>query len=286
MHVLQKKRTFALTMTTFIKNYTYSFILFLLILNSSCGDTYQKVMKSSDYTLKSTKVKEYYNKGDYEKATPLFEELIPIVKGTKDAEKLYYFYCYAQYGNGDYLFANHYFKNFLQNYPKSVYAEDAQFMSAFSLYKLAPRETLDQSNTEKAIENMQLFINNYPQSSKIEQANQVIDDLRSRLETKAFESAKLYFRLHSYKAAATSFKNLLSTFPDTKRQEEIMFYILKSYFLLAQNSIETKKQERYTLTIDSYYAFIDKYPQSKYLRDAEKIFSSSQQYVAQNTKNN
>ncbi len=248
-------------------------IIFLVALLSAC-DPYQKLLKSSNYDLKYTKAKEFYNAGQYSKAIPLFEELMIRHKGTKEAEKLYYFYAYCYYGDEDYLFASHYFKNFLDYFPTSKFAEDAQFMIAYSFYNMSPKPSLEQTYSEKAIEAFQLFINTYPYSKKVEEGNALIDELRDKLEKKAFASAKLYYDTRNYKAAATAYKNLLQGFPDTDHKEDILFSITKSYYLLANKSIQSKKLERYNLAVDAYINFIDLYPKSKLVREAERIYDT------------
>ncbi len=249
-------------------------LLLSVFLTSGC-DTYQKLLKSSDYDLKLVKVKEFYNTGEFDKALPLFEELMGIYRGTKDAEKLYYYYAYCHYGMEDYLSASHYFKTFISAYPRSIYTEDAQFMIGYSFYKMSPQTSLEQGNTQKAIEALQLFANTYPNSSKVERCNNLIDELREKLENKSYATAELYYRIKTYKAAATAYRNILSEFPDTKRKEEIMFKVVKSNYLLALNSIEEKKRERFQLAIDAYAEFAEQYPDSKYHREAERILSQS-----------
>lgn len=254
------------------------------ILLFSC-DSYQKLLKSTDYDLKFAKAKEYYNNGECEKAIPLFEELMSIYKGTKDVEKMYYFYAYAHYCNQDYLMASHYFKSFVDYYPKSDLTENAMYMVGYCAYLLSPRVALDQEDTKRAIDNLQMFINQYPQSPLVEKSNTLIDGLRAKLEQKNYDNALLYYNIRSYKSAIASFKNILIEFPDTKRKEEIVFLTLKSHFLLAQNSVDTKKVERYQETMTAYLEFIDKFPNSKYLREAERIYSLSETQLNHINKN-
>ena len=248
------------------------FVVIMMISNFSCKGSYQKLLKSSDYDLKFTKAKQYYNKGDYIKAIPLFEELIGVLKGTKDVEDLYYFYPYCYYGQGNYEFSAYYFKNFIEFYPRSSRAEDARFMIAYCYYKMSPMATLDQDNSYKTIEALQFFADTYPKSEKVAECNALIDELRSKLEVKAYKGAKLYYDMKDYRAAATSFNNLLIDFPETERQEEVQFLILQSYYFFAEKSIETKQEERYEKAVDAYLSFINKYPESNNIREAENIY--------------
>ncbi len=235
----------------------------------------KKCFVAQTLSTKEKMAKKYYNEGAYYKAIPLFEELMSVFKGTQDVEKIYYFYAYSHYGQDDYLLAAHYFKSFADTYPRSVYAEDARFMTAYCYFKLSPKPSLEQTYTTKAIEHFQLFANGYPNSEKVKRANQLVEQIRLKLETKAFQSAELYFKVKSYKAAATSFENILEDFPDTKRQENLRFLILKSFFLLAENSIRTKQKERYEAAIDAYFNFIDRFPNSTSIIEAEQMYEVS-----------
>ncbi|MBK8443529.1 MAG: outer membrane protein assembly factor BamD [Sphingobacteriales bacterium] len=256
------------------KIFLIAFLCLALSTLFSCS-SYQKLLKSQDYELKFSKAKEYYNKGDYNKAVPLFEELIGVYKGTKNVEDLYYFYPYCYYAQGDYILAAFYFKNFIDNYPRSERAEDARFMIAYCNYKLSPDVNLEQENTIKAIEAFQNFANAYPESSRITECNQLLDELRAKLENKSYQSAYLYYKMRDYKAAINAFNNLLRDFPETQRREKIEYLIVKSYYLLAEKSIPSKQEERYQKTTSTYMEFLEHFPQSSYLREAEKMYQDA-----------
>lgn len=251
-----------------------SLAAFVLLFSVTSCNTYQKLLKSNDFSLKYDKAKEFYNKGDYTKALPLFEELMSIYKGTKDVEKLYYFYAYCYYGMRDYLLAAHYFQNFIDYYPRSVYAEDAQYMIGYSYYQMSPPPSLEQTYTQQAIEYLQLFANTYPYSDKLEKCNNQIDQMRYKLETKAIKAAQLYFDIQRYRAAAVSYQNVLRDFPDTRRKEDIMFKTFKAYYLFADRSITSKQIERFQEAKQAYLRFVDEFPESKMVREAEKLYDN------------
>jgi outer membrane protein assembly factor BamD len=144
-------------------------------------------------------------------------------------------------------------------------------MNAYCYYLGSPVPSLDQTNSYKAIDEMQLFINQYPNSTRIEECNNLIDKLRAKLEIKSYELAKLYYKMSDYKAAIISMQNTLRDFPMTQHKEEFLFLICKSNFQLAENSVDSKKYERYKSTIDAYFTFIDKFASGKYAREAESI---------------
>lgn len=233
--------------------------------------SYNKVLKGTDMDAKLDYAIRLYNKGDYFKALPLLEELITVYRGTKKAEKTYYYYAYTNYQLGDYETAAYDFDNFNKTFPASEFAEECAYMHAYCFYQDSPLYSLDQTNTYKAINELQLFADLYPNSSRIGQCNKLIDQLREKLELKNYDNAKLYYNMEDYKAAVTAFRNLLIDFPSTRFREESMFLILKAAYLLAENSIEEKKAGRYQEAGTYYTEFISNYAESKYRKDADDI---------------
>jgi outer membrane protein assembly factor BamD len=241
------------------------------ILLSSCSE-YQKILKSNDYNLKYKKAVEYYESGDYYRAQSLFDELVSLFKGTDKAEDILYYYADCHYQQRDYVIAAYYFDNFAKTFPYSPKSETAIYNSAYCYYLNSPRSSLDQTDTKNAINAMQYFINKYPNSDKIAEANEIIDKLHHKLEEKSYNNAKLYYKLDDYQSATIALKNSIKDFPDSKYREDILYLIVKSSFLLAEMSVPSKQGERYQNTISEYFVFIDEYPESKYLKEIEKMY--------------
>jgi len=263
-------------------------VIVLLITIASCSK-YQKALKSSDMSFKYEMAMKFYNDADYFKAQSLFEELIGLYRGLGKAEQIYYYYAYSNYYMEDFLMASYYFKNFVKTYPTSQHAEECMYMGAYCYYLNSPASSLDQTNTKKAINEMQLFINRYPTSERVEECNNLMDVLRAKLEEKSYNNSKLYFHLREYKAAIVSFNNLLKDFPDTKYREDAFFYILKSNYSLAVNSIQSKKKERFENTILAFNDYEEYHPpltdlgeagkgdgtKKEFAKEAESILKSS-----------
>ena len=227
--------------------------------------------------LKYESAEKYYQKEDYFHALQLLEELMTVYRGTLRGEQVYYYYAYSNYHIGDYIMASYHFNNFLTSYPTSKYAEEIQYMYAYCFYLDSPVSSLDQTSSLDAIDKFQLFINRYPQSPRVVEANQLIDELRLKLETKAFNNAKLFYKTENYKSAVTSLQNVLVDFPASIYKEEILYLIFKSSYYFAINSIETKQFVRLKDTKENYLKLVDSYPQSKYLRDAEHFYNRVQE---------
>jgi outer membrane protein assembly factor BamD len=156
-------------------------------------------------------------------------------------------------------------------YPRSEKAEEAAFLSAYCNYMNSPRPSLDQSSTYIALSELQMFIDMYPNSSKLDEAHRLMDDLRQKLETKSYNVSKLYYKMQDYQAAITSFENLLDDYPDTQYKEEVLYYITMAYFEYAEKSIFSKRTERYEKTVEAYNNLLYLYPDSKYLKSVENI---------------
>jgi outer membrane protein assembly factor BamD len=220
-------------------------------------------VKSTDTDYKLKMAEKYYAEKKYNNAQVLFEDLFPILKGTARFEDLYYKYAYTAYNLKDYMNAENLFKTFVETFPNSPKAEEADFMRAYSFYKQSPKAVLDQTNTIKAMGQMQVFINTHPTSARIAEATNIIDESRHKLETKDYKNAELYYNLGYFKAAAIAFNSLMENFPDTEKGDEYKLMVIKSYFLYATNSIEEKQAERFDKVVTECIDFADRYPESK-----------------------
>src|ERR1017187_5674961 len=246
-------------------------ILLLVMVLSSCSH-YDKLLKSTNNENKYEMAVKYYEAHNWEHAQPLFEQLLTITKGTSKYELVYYYYANCYHFMGDNEEASFYFGNFVTNFPNSKYTEECSFMAAFCLYLESPSANLDQSNTMKAMLQLQFFANKYPKSTKVDECNQLIDLLREKLQKKAFLNAKMYYNMSEFKAAVVCLKNLVKDYPETKYKEECQYLIVKSYYLWADKSVDTKKVERFRGVIENYNQFVDAYPKSKYLKEAENYY--------------
>ncbi|HVW94590.1 MAG TPA: outer membrane protein assembly factor BamD [Mucilaginibacter sp.] len=248
----------------------------LVIVLGGCKSRYEKLKASNDNAKKYAEAIKYYNKRDYTKALGLFDDLVVRYRGHEGAEDLFYYNAYANYKLKDYTAAGYHFKNFAETYPSSPRAEECRFMYAYCLYLDSPIYSLDQSNTTKAIEGLQLFINLYPKSDRVEEAGKLIQTLRDKLERKSYENAKLYLTIGDYQAAVIAFNNTLRDYPDTKYAEEIEYLIIKSQYEYAKNSAEFSQEERYNQAITDADQFTEKYPSSEYLKDVAGLKKDSE----------
>ncbi len=242
-------------------------IIFLSLLATGCS-RFSRVLKSKDMEYKLKMADKYYVEKKYRFAQELYEELYPVYKGTDKFEEIYFKDAYCFYYQENFRDAENFFKGFLEVFPNSTKAEEVDFMHAYCFYKQSPKVELDQSNTTKAIGMMQTFINTHPGSSRIQAATEVIDKCRAKLEMKALRAAELYYKVGQYRAAALAYEDLLNTYPESFKGDEYKYRIVKSYYMFAKLSVVEKQIERYEKVITEYDDFLDRYPDSKLLKEA------------------
>ncbi|MBA3828012.1 MAG: outer membrane protein assembly factor BamD [Taibaiella sp.] len=256
-----------------------SFLLVCLVALLSGCNGYQKILKSSDVNYKLTKANEYYNNKKWQHANELYESLLPVMKNTRNYEPLYYRYAYSFYYMKDYLAASFHFKNFVDFFPTSKDADECEYMHGVSLFKYSPKYSLDQTNTIKAMEALQSYVNTHPGSKRLPEANGYLDQCRNKLETKEADAAKLYYNISQYKAASVAYKSVLHTYPESPNAEYYQLMVEKSLYYYAKASIMEKQEERFANATTAYHDLLDAYPHSRYLTEAEKYNSLSDNYI-------
>ncbi len=272
-----------------MKQLSFSLLCVALLALASCG-SYNKVLKSTDYVYKYEVAKQYYAEGQYNRASLLFQDVIMHLKGTDKGEESLFMLALSTYKARNYSAAAAYFKKCYQSYPKGNYAEEARYYCGLSLYMDTPEPKLDQTATYEAVTEFQNFIESYPASRLREDAQNKIFDLQDKLVEKEYLSAKLYFDLgdyfmnsldggSNYQACIITAENAIKDYPYTTRREEFAILILRAKFALAEQSIEGKKEERFHNAIDEYYGFTNEYPESKFMKEANALFSKAKKYV-------
>ena len=245
-----------------------------MVIFSACS-RFRRIEKSDDWKVKYQAGLNYYAKKDYYRTAILFEQILPIVRGLPEGEKVEFYLAYCQYYEKTYLLASNQFKTFFENYGRSQLAEEAYYMYAYSLYVASPAENLDQKSSIEAMNAMQTYVNQFPTSKFADRANEVIAASQKKLEMKGFNGAKQYLKLKYYQAAVVSFENFKKSFPDSQYLEELTYLKVIAQYKLAQQSIISKQLARYTSTVEYYKELIDNYPQSQYLKEAQRYYSNS-----------
>lgn len=255
----------------------FLYILLFACVLTSCSE-FQKALKSEDIKVKYDVAEKLYDNGKYSKAIRLFEQIAPSYRGKPQAEKLFYMQAQSLYKTKQYYTAGYQFESFTAGYPRSEKAEEAMLLGAKSYYYLSPRFSLDQVDTYKALEKLQLFIDKYPNSQFMPEANQLVQELNGKLETKAFETAKQYYNtadyFGDYNAALKTLDNFLIDFPGTPLKEDALFLKYDSSYRLAINSVPSKMHDRLEAAKVNYAALIKFKADTKYKEQADVMLAT------------
>lgn len=246
---------------------------------------YQKMLNNPDVSAKYKAAEAYYNTGEYRRANRLFEQIMPAYRGKPQAQRIQFFFANSYLEVKDYYLAAYQFESFAKSFPSSDRLDEAQFLAAKCYYLLSPRYSLDQNNTNEAIDRLQIFIDNYPKSEFMPQANAYIQELQTKLEKKDFEIAKQYYTIRDYKAAISATENFISSFPGTPYREDAFYYKFLSAYEIAINSIFAKKLERLNDLEELYATIIRYYPETLFLEDLDKKMKEVNRQIAQLEKN-
>ncbi len=251
-----------------------------LLLMVSCKSEFEKIRSSGNSKTILTKADDYYDKKDFDKAQTLYELVMNSLRGTAEAERVFYRYAYTHYNSDKFTLASYYFKNFASTFPNSQFREEADYMSAYSNFKLSPSFRLDQAATNKAIDEFQTFVNTYPSSERVKEANKMIDLLRNKLEIKAYNEGEIYFNIREYQSAVQVFENLLKDFPETANADQLHYMIIQSKYKLASNSVLEKQEERFKDTAMSAEEFVTKYEKgSKFKKEVQTILKETKKKI-------
>jgi outer membrane protein assembly factor BamD len=263
-----------------MNKYFSIFLVFSVALLAGCGK-FSQIQKSTNIELKYKSAVAYYENKEYYKASSLFEEMMPLLKGQAEAERANFYFAYCQFYLGNFVLSEYYFKKFHDTYPRSEFAEEGYYMHCVSLYEDSPDFELDQTNTQKALVSFQQYLESYPKTKNIDECNRLIDELTYKLEQKAYKQARQYYLMKEFKAGVVSFENVVKDFPSSRYVEEVSYLKIDAQYNYAMISIESKRKERLTTAIEFYLTFIDKYPNSKFVSEAEKVYTLIQDSLAE-----
>ncbi|MEA4867248.1 Outer membrane protein assembly factor BamD [bioreactor metagenome] len=255
------------------------FSLVLALSTASCKSQFDALVQSNDVDEIYKGAFKYFNDGKYLKAADLFDRLLLSVRGTNRDDTVQFYLGLSNYKFGDYTIAEANFDQFLSVFPRSPFTEEAKYLRIECMYGSTYRYELDQNPTYKAMSAINVFLYEYPESKYLKRMRDMLVDLQERLDKKSFESAKLYYTIEDYKAAAFALKNVLKENSENQYREEVLYYIVASNYQYATNSIKEKQRERFLSLVDEYYNFVSEYPESSYRKELDKMFEQAQQYL-------
>ena len=247
-------------------------LLIIIVLLASCNE-YQKALKSEDPAIKFQMATKLYEAKKYNKAIRIFEQIASVYRGKPESENMYFMFSQSYYKTKQYYLAGYQFDSFVSSFPKSDKAQEASFLGAKSYSMLSPEYSLDQTDTTKAIEKLQAFIDTYPNSQYLGEANSIVKNLNEKLERKVFENAKGYNTISDYKSALVALDNFIADYPGTPFKEEALFYKYDSAYQLGINSVPSKMEERLNVAKVAYANLIKFKADTKYRKQADEMLA-------------
>lgn len=273
--------------TILMKRITINLILTaaVLMITLSCSGLGQ-IAKSGDPELMYSTAMRLYKAEKWNRAANLFDACYGYYIGSEREDSIAFFAARSKFKHRDYHDASTGLDEFRRRFGRSIFIEDAEGMYALCQYYISPPPTRDQTTTAQAIVALTDFIERYPNSERCTAFREIIDELTQRLHDRNFYNAYTYFKIHRYKSAVVAFKNALKNYDNTTHRESIMYYIVLSNYRLAKNSVAHKQADRYMATLDSYYTFIEEYPESKHKKELERYAEEAKDYIDKNKTDN
>jgi outer membrane protein assembly factor BamD len=253
--------------------------LAIIAFTTSCKSEFEALRNSRDVNEQYRGAFRYYEAGKYLKAADLFDQLLVATNGTPQDDTVQFYLGMSNFKLGDYVIAEANFDRFVSVFPRSPFTEEAKYLRIECLYRSTYRYELDQLPSFKAMAAIDVFLYEYPNSKYLKQMRDMLVDLQERLDKKSFESAKIYYTIEDYKAAAYALKNVLKDNSENQYREDIMYYIVAANYHYADKSIPEKQKERFLLFVDEYYNFISEFPDSKMRKEVDGMFEKAQTYI-------
>ena len=240
---------------------------------SSCKSEYDRMLESNDVNAKYKAAFDYFNSGKYTRAAQLFESLTLLTNGTDRYDTVMYYLGLSNYSYKDYYTAETNFDQYLKYFPQGNFSEMAEFLRIDCLYRATLRYELDQTPTYTAMNAMADYLLEHPVGANSDIIRHRMEELGERLDRKAFENARLYYKMEDYRASRVAFKNILKDDADNVYREEILYYSAMSSYKYADLSVPSKQKERFLIFMDDYLNFVGEYPQSEHRKELDPLYA-------------
>lgn len=249
------------------------------LLLASCSG-YGKLLKSNDYEAIYQAGLQAFQQKRNERVIALFGIVSHYYEGTARDDTVKFFTAVSHFRRGDYYMSDELLQQFRRSFlGRTTFMEEAEYLIALGYYSLSPEPRLDQSTTLAAIGQFHEFLARYPNTTRSVDIMQYLTELQQKLYDKSFLNAKTYYDIGAYKSAIETFLVALKEYPETNRREEILYYIVRSAFLLADNSIENLQRGRYLEMIDHYQSLISEFPETKYRKETTEMHDRVQRFL-------
>lgn len=254
-------------------------VLVFLVLLQSCSE-YQQVVKGDNYESKMLTADRMYEKESYTKALTLYEQIYQRFPNSAEGQLAYYRMAKSYFAIEDYYMAGYYFNKFTERYPSSEKVEECLFMTAICSVQNSPAPSLDQEETQVALNDLQRFVQRYPNSHLIDSCNSIMDRLRFKLEKKGFNAVELYHKMEKHRAAVAAAESFLEEYPQSTFKSEAGFIAFENAYFLGKRSIFRKKKERLEAAQELYAKYSGSFGEKEMQRKSRRYLEAISEELA------
>ncbi len=221
-------------------------VLFLLVIACflqliGCSSSEQAT--TLDAEGRFAEAKRLFDDENFQEAMNEFTIVTLQYQGSSVADDAQFYLGECRFIRREYLLAVFEYQQLKRSYPASPLVSNAQFKLGLAYHSLSPKSSLDQQYTNKAIDELQTFIEYYPSHEKAAEVDSLIRELTTRLAQKSYEIGEQYAKLEYYKAAVFYFDDVIEKFHDTEYAPlaylgKVEAFIAKGKYAEAQTAVE------------------------------------------------
>lgn len=152
------------------------------------------------------------------------------------------------------------YREFISRFPFSPSVPYAQYRIAMTYFKKTHKPGKDQTKTKKALEEFKILLTKYPDSEEAQEAHEKIRECEEKLAKHSLIIAKHYYRVRAYNATIDRLKEILTKYPNFSEMDKLYFYLADSYY----------KSKREDQSLPYFRKLISDYPDSKFAKKAQK----------------
>lgn len=249
-------------------------LLGLILLGTGCTGSQRVISNNPEDAYSQAKM--LYDEGNYSRAVEHFQNVFNYGRTSEWAADAQFYLAESYMQTEQYLLAADEFTRFVNLYRQDERVQEAAFKRALAYYRLSPPYQLDQSDTRQAINYLRLFIEQFPTSEYAERAGNMLQELRNKLAHREYDAAQLYERRELFEAAALTYERVLEKYPETKWADEALLGSIQAYIRYSEASVRSRQQERLQQALDNYQRFIQLFPNSPLMDEAERLYKRAQ----------
>ena len=207
-------------------NYNIIWIIILPLIWAGCAGN---IKDDDNYSSQFKEAVRLLEKEKFISAQDILNTLAIRASHTDIGDNIQYHLGESYFLNEEYQLAIIEYNKLVRRMEFSPLVEQARWRICECYVAMSPKYYLEQMSSEKAIEKIQEFLEDYPFSEQKKSANNTVQEMRNKLGEKAYETGILYIKLGAYDSAILAFEQMLENYYDTEYVSEAHLGIIRSY---------------------------------------------------------